>query len=146
VRNTLNWLLIGGGLIMIIVEVILGAATGMDFALVGISMAAGGGIGLYFESWRVGMLATAVMAFIYLAFFRKYIRSKLSSPDRPSMTDALVGRTALVTARIADHAPGAVRVGDEVWRAALAPGAGGTREPGDSVVVDAVEGVTLNVR
>jgi len=146
VRNTVNWLLIGGGLIMIIVEVILGAATGMDFALVGISMAAGGGIGLYFESARIGMAATGALAFIYLAFFRKYIRSKLTAPDRPSNTDALVGRAALVTTRIAEHAPGAVKVGDEVWRAALAHGAGGSREPGDSVMVDSVEGVTLNVR
>ena len=145
-RNTVNWLLIAGGGIMVIVEVILGAATGFDFALVGISMAAGGGIGLYFSSAKVGMFCTGLFAFIYLVFFRGLIRSKLSAPDRPTNVDALLGRTAVVTLRIAPHEPGGVRVDGEIWRAALVPSASGSREPGDTVTVDSVEGVTLNVR
>ena len=39
-----------------------------------------------------------------------------------------------------------MKVGDEFWRAVLAPGVSEAREPGQSVTVEAVEGVTLLVR
>ena len=44
------------------------------------------------------------------------------------------------------HAPGQVRVNDEVWRAAVAAGANGPFEPGAVVTVAGVDGVTLQVR
>ncbi len=144
--NAFNWILIAAGLVMVIVEVILGAATGFDFALIGISMAAGGGVGLYFESAKVGMISAGAVTFLYLAFFRRFIRSKLNEPDRPSNTDALIGRVGIVTARIAENSPGGIKVGDEIWRATLARSAAGPKEPGETVTVVSVEGVTLNVR
>jgi len=64
----------------------------------------------------------------------------------PSNVDALVGRRALVTVRIGEHEPGQVKVGDEVWRAAPARGVPGPFDPGSTVTVDAIDGVTLLVR
>jgi membrane protein implicated in regulation of membrane protease activity len=58
----------------------------------------------------------------------------------------VVGQRALVVQRIAEHGPGQVRVRDEVWRAAPAPGAAGPFEPGAEVTVEGVDGVTLRVR
>lgn len=49
-RNTVNWLLIGSGGILIAVEVLLGAATRFGLALMGVSLAASGGIGVFFHS------------------------------------------------------------------------------------------------
>jgi membrane protein implicated in regulation of membrane protease activity len=64
----------------------------------------------------------------------------------PSNADALLGERALVTVRVAEHAPGQVKVRDEVWRAVPAPGSAGPFEQGVVVTVEGVDGVTLRVR
>jgi membrane protein implicated in regulation of membrane protease activity len=84
VRNTVNWLLIGSGGILIAVEVLLGAATGFDLALMGVSLAAGGGVGLFFHSTKVGLFSSGALAFLYLAVLRSRIRSHLTARNRPS--------------------------------------------------------------
>ena len=91
---------------MVVLEVVLGTVTGFDLALLGISLLAGGAIGLAFGSTKVGLFSAGAIAFIYLAFLRRRIRSRLTSPHQPMHADTLVGRTALVTERIAPHAPG----------------------------------------
>lgn len=146
--NSLNWILLIVGVLAFAAEVMLGAATGFDLALLGASLAAGGAAGLLFGSSKVGLFSAGALAFLYLAFLRKRIRAKLSASHTPTNVDALIGRTALVTERIAPHAPGMVRVGDELWRARLAHDEEGepAREPGATVKVDSVEGVTLKVR
>ena len=81
-----------------------------------------------------------------LAFLRRHIRSKLTSPNQPMNTDSLIGKHALVTERIAPHAPGMVRVGDELWRAAVPSGDSQAIEPGSTVTVVSIDGVTLSVK
>jgi hypothetical protein len=46
VGNWVNWLLVIGGIVCVIVELVLGAMTGFDLALIGGSLTIGGGIGL----------------------------------------------------------------------------------------------------
>ena len=144
--NWPSWFLVIGGGIMIIAELALGAATGFDLALLGISLAAGGGLGLLLSSTRVALFASGAFAFVYLAFFRRYLRTHLSAPDRPSNVEALIGRGGIVTVRIEPAVAGQVKVGDEVWRAILPHGSQKIRETGESVTVEAVEGVSLIVR
>jgi len=146
VRSVVNWLLIAGGGAMVIAELILGAATGFDLLLTGVSLAAGGVLGLIFGSAQIGLLASGVLAFVYYAFLRRWLRSKLAAQNQPTNVDAIVGRMGVVTARVAEHAAGQVKVDDEVWRAVLVSGAGGVREPGQTVKVESVDGVTLQVR
>ena len=145
-ENWASWLLVVVGGLMIVAEVLLGAATGFDFALVGLSLAAGGGLGLAFESAKVGLFAAGALAFLYLAFLRSRIRSKFMAPGLPSNVDAILGKKAIVTMRITPDAAGQVKVGHETWRAALSSAAKEAREAGDSVSVESVEGVTLIVR
>ncbi len=145
-KQWVNWSLVIGGVLMVILEVVLGTITGFDLALLGVSLVAGGLIGLVTGSATVGLFSAGIIAFIYLAFLRRQIRSKLSSPHQRMHADTLVGRTALVTERIAPHAPGLVRVGDELWRAALAPGSDLSIEPGANVTVASIEGITLEVK
>ncbi len=145
-RNTVNWLLVGCGGILIVAEVLMGAATGFDLALMGVSLAAGGGVGLLFGSTKIGLFSAGALSFLYLAVLRKKIRSRLMAPNQPSNVDALVGRTGVVTQRIAPNSPGQIKLSDELWRAALAASADGAREPGDQVTVESAEGVTLKVR
>lgn len=141
-----NWWLIIGGAVLMVGEVLLGAATGFDLLLLGMALAAGGAIGLLFGSAKVGLFSAGALAFLYLAFLRRRIRRRLTSPDRATNTDVLPGKTGLVVERIAPHQAGMVKVGDELWRAHLVQESGEPREPGAQVVVDSVEGVTLKVR
>jgi membrane protein implicated in regulation of membrane protease activity len=146
VGNWVNWLLIIGGLICVIIELSLGALTGLDLALVGGSLSAGGVVGLLAGSARIGLLAGGVLAFVYLAIFRSWLKNKLTVKTVASNVDAVVGKTGVVTKRIAPSEVGMVKVGSEVWRAELAGADDAARDAGAKVTVQSVEGVTLKVR
>jgi len=141
-----NWLLVIGGIVCVIVELALGAMTGFDLALIGGSLAIGGGIGLLVGSEKIGLFAAGGLALVYLAGFRSWLKSSLTVKNHPSNVDAIVGKICVVTKRIARHEPGMVKVGDEVWRAELAGSGEAARDPGAEVKVESVEGVTLRVR
>lgn len=144
--NWINWLLIIVGIIFVIVELALGALTGFDLALLGASLAVGGGIGLLTGSAKIGLFAAGALALLYLAVFRSWLKTKLTVKDQPSNVDAVVGKTGVVTKRIAPRDPGMVKVGAEIWRAELTGGDEVARDAGAVVVVQSVEGVTLRVR
>jgi membrane protein implicated in regulation of membrane protease activity len=146
VGNWVNWLLLIVGIICVIVELALGALTGLDLALVGASLAAGGTIGLFAGSANVGMLSAAGAALIYFALFRRWLKAKLTVRDQMSNVDAVMGKTGVVTKRIAPRDCGLVKVGSEEWRAELAQGDETIREVGAIITVSSVEGVTLKVR
>ena len=144
--NWVNWSLVIAGIICVIIELAMGAMTGFDLALVGAALAVGGGIGLLTGSANVGMLAAAGVALIYFALFRSWLKSKLTVRDQASNVDAVLGRTGVVTKRIAPRDTGLVKVGAEEWRAELVPGDETVREVGATITVSSVEGVTLKVR
>ena len=146
--NSLNWILVIAGVLAFAAEVLLGAATGFDLALLGASLVAGGAAGLVFGSAKVGLFSSGALAFLYLAFLRRHVRARVTGKHIPTNTDALLGKSALVTERVGPNLPGMVRLGDELWRARLADDAATqpVREPGTMVTVDAIDGVTLKVR
>jgi len=146
VGNWVNWLLVIGGIIFVIVELTLGALTGFDLALVGASLAVGGAIGLFAGSSNVGMLSAAALALIYFAVLRSWLKSKLTVREQPSNVDAVIGKSGVVTKRIAPRDPGLVKVGAEEWRAELVADDERAREVGATITVSSVEGVTLKVR
>lgn len=141
-----NWLLIIGGIVCVIVELALGALTGFDLALIGGSLTLGGFIGLIIGSEKIGLLSAGVLALIYLAVFRSWLKAKLTVKTVASNVDAVVGKTAVVTERIAPNVPGMVKVGSEIWRAELAGVGDAAKDAGTTVKVESVEGVTLKVR
>ena len=146
-RSIVNWLLVIGGGLMIIAEMVIGAATGLDLALLGVSLVAGGALGLFFGSAMVGLFSSGALALVYMLFLRRWIKSKLSAPGRASNVDALVGRTGVVVSRVAVNEPGRVNLDGEIWRAVLAdPAARSECKPEHTVTVVGVEGVTLKVR
>ena len=52
-----NWVLVIVGIVCVIAELAMGAMTGLDLALVGGSLAIGGGIGLFAGSGKIGLLS-----------------------------------------------------------------------------------------
>lgn len=144
--NWVNWLLVIGGIVCVIIELALGALTGFDLALVGGSLAVGGAIGLITGSAKIGLFSGGALAFIYLALFRSWLRAKFTVKDHASNVDAVVGKSGVVTQKIAATEAGLVKVGAEIWRAELSSADGSAREVGATVRVESVEGVTLKVR
>ena len=143
--NWVNWLLVIIGIVCVIVELALGALTGFDLALVGGSLTVGGIIGLIAGSAKIGLLSGGVLSFVYLAIFRSWLRAKLTVKDQPTNVDALVGKSGIVTKKIAAAEAGLVKVGSEIWRAELATD-DAARDVGATVCIESVEGVTLKVR
>jgi membrane protein implicated in regulation of membrane protease activity len=74
------------------------------------------------------------------------LKTALTVKHHPSNVDAIVGKTGVVTQRIALHEAGMVKVGSEIWRAELAGSDEVARDSGATVRVESVEGVTLKVR
>jgi membrane protein implicated in regulation of membrane protease activity len=146
VGNWVNWLLIIIGIVCVIVELALGALTGFDLALIGGSLAIGGGIGFLVGSAKIGLLAAGGLSLVYLAVFRTWLRAKLNVKEHSTNVDAVVGKAGLVTKRIAALEPGMVKLGGEVWRAELARPGDVALEAGATVRVESIEGVTLKVR
>lgn len=144
--NWVNWLLIIGGIVCAIVELALGAITGFDLALIGASAAVGGAIGLQFASYKIGLLAASALALLYVALLRRILRAKLKVKEQPTNVDALIGKSGVVSKRIAPREAGLVKIGPEEWRAELIPTEDSAREVGAVVTVNEVEGVTVRVK
>jgi len=141
-----NWVLVITGAILILMEVLLGGFAGFDLVLIGSSFVVGGALGLALGSPVTGLVAASVLCLLYIAAGRRWVRGRLKRPGIHTNTDALIGQRALVTQAIAAHAPGQVRLRDEVWRARPAAGETAALEAGSEVIVEGVDGVTLLVR
>ena len=141
-----NWVLIVAGALLVFVEVAFGGFAGFDLVLIGSAFVVGGALGLVFHSASLGFIVASVLCVGYIVVGRRWVRARLAVKQATSNVDALLGRQGLVLQRIAPHAPGQVRVNDEVWRAETAPDAPGPFEPGTLVTVSSVSGVTLQVR
>ena len=141
-----NWLLLVGGGLLILVEVAFGGFAGFDLVLIGSAFLLGGGIGMFTNSPVTGLVVSSVLCIAYIAVGRRWVRARLKNKSVASNADALLGERGVVTTRVAEHAPGQVKVRDEVWRAVPAPGAGGPFDEGAVITVESVDGVTLRVR
>jgi membrane protein implicated in regulation of membrane protease activity len=141
-----NWVLIIAGALMVLLEVALGGFAGLDLVLIGSAFVIGGAIGLWLGNPITGLIVASLLCIAYIAIGRRWVRSRMTPKHVPSNTDALLGRTGTVMQRIALHAPGQVKVNDEVWRAETAPGVEGPLETGAVITVAGVSGVTLQVR
>jgi membrane protein implicated in regulation of membrane protease activity len=141
-----SWVLVLGGMVLVLVEVVLGGFAGFDLVLIGSAFVLGGVAGLLTGSPMVAYITSAALGVAYIVAGRRLVRERLRvSRSHASNVDAVRGQQGLVQQRIGAHEPGLVKVGDEVWRALPAPGAG-PFEVGALVTVDGVDGVTLHVR
>jgi membrane protein implicated in regulation of membrane protease activity len=135
-------LLIGLGLVCIILELLLGVATGFDLFLIGLTLIAGGGVGIVSGSNTLALFISATLLFLYVVFGRQLIKNKLKIHTTPTNADALIGQTARVTKTITPSHPGQIKLDGELWRAESET----TLEEGSIVVVKSISGVTLKVK
>jgi membrane protein implicated in regulation of membrane protease activity len=141
-----SWALIVAGALLVLVEVAFGGFAGFDLVLIGSAFAIGGAIGLVTGRPALGLIVASALCVFYILAGRRMVRARMQTRHTPSNIDAVVGKAGTVIQRVAPHAPGQVKVNDEVWRAEMAPDAPGPLEPGAVVTVAGVNGVTLQVR
>ncbi|MEE8473174.1 MAG: NfeD family protein [Dehalococcoidia bacterium] len=129
------------GLLMILLELIVGVETGYDLVFLGSAFMLGGLVTWPAHSWLLTVIVTSAIALAYVALGRRYVhRWTLVSTSKTNI-DAIVGRQGIVLRSIARNADGLVKVGTEEWRAR----ADEEIKEGEEIVVTGVSGVTLVV-
>lgn len=130
------------GLLMVLAELVLGIQTGFDLLLIGSIMVVSGFAGLLTGSEFLMLLLAITLSVIYIAIGRKRIRQKITVVTKKTNIDKLLGATGTVERGINPEVAGIVRVNDEKWRASAEE----VLYEGDSVTIEAIEGVTIIVR
>ena len=146
--TVITWILIVGGALLILLEVLLGAISGFDFLLIGSALLLGGLLGLFLHQPLIGLAAAGILSVLYVLVGRRRIRNRLRRPGIATNTDALLDRVVAVAVEVGiDHA-GRIRHEGEEWRALLDEHAAPHAQPvpaGAKVRVTRVDGVTVYV-
>ena len=130
------------GLVMVLLEVIIGVDTAFDLVIVGSILIIAGAATIPFHNWWLTLIVAVVLSVVYLSLLRSYVRRRMRQGGTKTNIDAYIGRTAVVLKDIAVADIGRVRVGAEEWRARA-------DEPiaaGEEVIISSVQGITLTVK
>jgi inner membrane protein len=129
------------GMIMVLMELIVGVDTGLDLVFLGSAFILGGLITWAFHSWVLTLVVTCVICIAYIAVGRRYIHRWTATKKTKTNVDVMIGQKGIVIKSITPIADGRVRVRNEEWKAR----AEGDINEGEEIVVTAVSGVTLSV-
>ena len=137
------WLIfIGIGLVLILLELIVGVDTGLDLVFIGTAFILGGLITLPLDSWVWTVVITIVICVLYLLAGRRYVHRRLATADEKTNIDAIIGRTGIVQKDIGRNESGMVKIGHEQWHARSDEDI----KEGEEIVVTGIQGITLTVK
>lgn len=134
-------LLIITGLIFIAIEIIIGAISGFDLLLIGVTLIIGGIFSQLTSSVEIGLITTILLSGLYIAIGRNVVKKMLAFKTKTTNIDSILGENAVVIKDITKHSAGQIKVDGEVWRAE----ADDNISKGTVVMVQSVEGITLKV-
>ena len=130
------------GLLLIILELILGVSAGFDLLLSGIALLVGGAVLWLTNVFWIAVVTTIVLILAYFAFLRTALRSKLASTTTKNVNiDKLINAHGIVVKNIRAGRHGQVQIDGEIWRAESTQ----NLKRGEKIFVNSVEGVTLKV-
>lgn len=129
------------GLLLVLVELIIGVETGLDLVFIGSAFILGGLVTWPFGSWILTVIVTGAICVAYVALGRRYVHKWTVVKKAKTNIDAIIGRQGIVLRNIAKNVDGRVKVGNEQWRARAEEDI----KQGDEVVVTSVSGATLVV-
>jgi len=136
------WLIfISIGLLMILLELIVGVGTGLDLVFLGSALIIGGLVTWPFHSWVLTLIITLAICVAYLVLGRRYVHRWTATRKEITNIDAIIGKKGIVLQSLTPGVNGLVKVGNEEWRARAEE----SIEKGEVIVVTAINGVTLNV-
>ena len=137
------WLIfIAVGLVMILLELIIGIETGLDLVFIGSAFVLGGLITLAMNSWVWTAIVTGIICVIYVAAGRRYVHKRMAVAKEKTNIDAIIGRTGIVQKDIGRGSIGLVKIGYEEWRARAEEDI----KEGEEITVTGISGVTLTVK
>jgi len=129
------------GLLLVLLELVVGVETGLDLVFIGSAFALGGLVAWPFHSWLLTVIVTSVICVAYVVVGRRYVHRWTAVRKAKTNIDAIIGRQGIVLKSIAKNADGLVKVGNEQWRARAEEDI----KKGEEIVVTSVSGVTLIV-
>ncbi len=129
------------GLLLVLLELIIGVDTGLDLVFIGSVFIIGGLATWVFHSWQLTVIVTSIICVAYVALGRRYIHRWTMVSKAKTNIDAIIGRRGIVLRDIARNVDGLVKIGNEQWRARAAEDI----RKGDEIIVTSISGVTLIV-
>jgi len=129
------------GILAIIVEIILGAATGFELLIIGIVFIIGGAIGMLTGSMMIAIGTIIVLILGCVFFGRKMIKQALHVTTSKTNIDSIIGKQGVVVETINPEVPGQIKYEGEIWRAESEK----ALSKGKKVKIISVSGVTLKV-
>jgi len=129
------------GIVAIIVEIILGAATGFELLILGIVFILGGTVGTITHSMPYAVTTIVILTLAYIFFARRHIQKSLHITTHKTNVESIIGKTAPVMTAITPDDPGQIKIEGETWRAE----ADRAIAKGQKVVIRSVSGVTVKV-
>ncbi|MDO8578609.1 MAG: NfeD family protein [Dehalococcoidales bacterium] len=140
--NSWIWLIfIAIGLLMILLELLVGIETGLDLAFLGSALIIGGLATWPFQSWVLTLTVTLLISATYVVLGRKYVHKWTATKTEKTNIDTIIGKRGVVLQSIAPHAQGRVKIGNEEWRARAEE----IIEVNAEIIVVDIHGVTLTV-
>lgn len=137
------WLIfIGAGLVLIMLELLLGVETGLDMVFIGSAFILGGLITITLNSWIWTAVISGGICVVYVFIGRRYIHRRVAVKGEKTNIDTIVGRQGFVLQDITQQNFGIVKIGMEEWRAK----ADEDIKKGEEITVIDVSGVTLSVK
>jgi len=137
------WLIfIAVGLVMILLELIIGIETGLDLVFIGTAFILGGLITLTMNSWVWTAIVTGVICVIYVVAGRRYVHKRMAVAKEKTNIDTIIGKRGIVQKDIDRSNDGLVKVGYEQWRARAEEDI----KEGEEITVTGISGVTLTVK
>ena len=129
------------GLLLVLLELIVGVETGLDMVFIGSAFIVGGLVSWPFHSWLLTVIVTSLICIAYVALGRRYVHRWTVVKKAKTNVDAIIGRQGIVLKNIAKNVDGRVKVGNEQWRARAEEDV----KEGNEIVVTSVIGATLIV-
>ncbi|MFC2015181.1 NfeD family protein [Chloroflexota bacterium] len=129
------------GLLLILLELIVGVETGFDLVIIGSAFILGGLAAWPSHSWVLALIVTSLLCVIYVVLGRRYVHRWTEVKKVKTNIDAIIGREGIILKNIKKNFDGQVRVGNERWRARAEEDI----QEGDEIVVTGISGSTLIV-
>lgn len=137
------WLIIiAAGLVLIILELLLGVETGLDMVFIGSAFVLGGLITIALDSWVWTAVITGIICVLYVVIGRRYIHRRVAVKGEKTNIDTIIGKRGFVRQDISQTNYGVVKVGMEEWRAKAEEDI----IKGEEIIVTGISGVTLEVK
>ena len=130
------------GLLLVLLEVILGVETGLELVFIGTAFIIGGLATWPSHSWLLTLIVTTLICTAYVVLGRRYVQRWTLVKKAKTNIDAIIDKQGIVLKDIGRNVDGLVKVGNEQWRARAEEDI----KEGEEIAVTGISGVTLIVK